>query len=554
MIWYPLSDDAFYYLQIAFNIAKFGRSTFDNAFLTNGYQPIWQLVVTILAYFSDDKLDLLLKLKTVQIVFFLFDIVILFFLARTLGGVRYFVPLLAGILLYCTQTGNWLNGMESVALLPVLLLFILFFLKKGFPETRTEAAYYGVFFVIICFLRLDAAALLVSFLVALTAVSMRRPDFVASIGRAIIMMVPALACLALYFAFNYAYFGYLVPISGLAKQLGGNKFGNYAIAFSYFFSSWFFLPSIILAMYLSVTNAFRLYSGRPTCRCEILIVIFAFSILLQCLYYGSSTNWGIWGWYLYLYAGLFVLGAVWIYDWAGSIRSLGAGQLREFAFLMLAMLIAAKNIHTLYGFSKSTTMDNFESADIAIAEFFNANRSMQDDRHFLAMGDRAGVLGYFLNDRRFHLVQLEGLVAGKPYIEALENGSAPAWLRSLPLEYLIVSSEIIPEFETDGHRFAVVVEPVQTRRFSSARLYLCIPEERRIFGLGHSGSEEARVYDVRNLDISCPADERARLDQIRDLKRTLMPSEFKQYRYYIVEEYVRSLFSKGLQADLTGSH
>ena len=40
-----LSDDAFYYFKIAENIAAGRGSTFDGILLTNGYHPLWMLVM-----------------------------------------------------------------------------------------------------------------------------------------------------------------------------------------------------------------------------------------------------------------------------------------------------------------------------------------------------------------------------------------------------------------------------------------------------------------------------------------------------------------------------
>src|SRR5260370_37962417 len=41
------ADDAFYYFEIARRLASTGRSTFDGQVLTNGYHPLWQLILTL---------------------------------------------------------------------------------------------------------------------------------------------------------------------------------------------------------------------------------------------------------------------------------------------------------------------------------------------------------------------------------------------------------------------------------------------------------------------------------------------------------------------------
>jgi hypothetical protein len=43
-----LEDDFFYYLRIAQRIVMDGRSTYDGVHLTNGYHPLWMLVLIAL--------------------------------------------------------------------------------------------------------------------------------------------------------------------------------------------------------------------------------------------------------------------------------------------------------------------------------------------------------------------------------------------------------------------------------------------------------------------------------------------------------------------------
>src|SRR5437762_1272085 len=43
-----LEDDYFYYATIADNLVRFGRFTYDGTTLTNGFHPLWQLVLTLL--------------------------------------------------------------------------------------------------------------------------------------------------------------------------------------------------------------------------------------------------------------------------------------------------------------------------------------------------------------------------------------------------------------------------------------------------------------------------------------------------------------------------
>ena len=54
-----VSDDAFYYLQTARNLAATGKPTFDGIHATNGYHPAWMAVCTLLAKVFSDRETLL---------------------------------------------------------------------------------------------------------------------------------------------------------------------------------------------------------------------------------------------------------------------------------------------------------------------------------------------------------------------------------------------------------------------------------------------------------------------------------------------------------------
>ena len=64
-----IPDDAFYYLQIARHLAAGLGSSFDGQTTTNGYHPLWMLVVTGLAYVVHDREALLRSALAVSLLF-----------------------------------------------------------------------------------------------------------------------------------------------------------------------------------------------------------------------------------------------------------------------------------------------------------------------------------------------------------------------------------------------------------------------------------------------------------------------------------------------------
>lgn len=93
-----LQDDSYYYLQPAWNFSRSGIFTFDGEHPTYGFQPLWMVVLAILARLSPDKF---------------------FFLRASvaLGGLFY---CLTGVALYSLCT-RWLSGWRA-AIGPVLWL------------------------------------------------------------------------------------------------------------------------------------------------------------------------------------------------------------------------------------------------------------------------------------------------------------------------------------------------------------------------------------------------------------------------------------------------
>ena len=51
-----VNDDTFYYLEVAYRAANGEGFTFDGINSTNGFQPVWGFLLTLVAMFTDDKI------------------------------------------------------------------------------------------------------------------------------------------------------------------------------------------------------------------------------------------------------------------------------------------------------------------------------------------------------------------------------------------------------------------------------------------------------------------------------------------------------------------
>ena len=115
-------DDSFYYFQIARNLAEGKFSTFDGGITrTNGYHPIWLLLITPF-YWVFDKEAALFAIKAFEIMLVAGGVALVTAAAR-LVRMPWYLMFAALPMLY--QQHGLLLGMEAAAALFMLGLFIL---------------------------------------------------------------------------------------------------------------------------------------------------------------------------------------------------------------------------------------------------------------------------------------------------------------------------------------------------------------------------------------------------------------------------------------------
>ncbi len=115
-------DDAFYYFQIAHNLAEGKFSTFDGDITkTNGYHPIWMLLITPF-YWVFDKEAALFAIRALEIMLIAGGVALITAAAR-LARLPWYLMFAALPMLY--ERGSLLRGVEAAAALFMLGLFIL---------------------------------------------------------------------------------------------------------------------------------------------------------------------------------------------------------------------------------------------------------------------------------------------------------------------------------------------------------------------------------------------------------------------------------------------
>jgi len=288
------------------------------------------------------------------------------------------------------------------------------------------------------------------------------------------LSIVVLPTVAVYLLVNQYCFGSAVPVSGLAKLIGGPKFSNWGVAWT-FFDHWRSL-GLVLAILLPLEWIARRVA-KPSPLFYRSLVIVGLSMLVQCVYYCALSAWNIWPWYAYLVAIEMALIVARIVYLAALLVELPKRRLFGVASMaLIAAWACSRSIdfvrHSMpaHGHSSELTF-NQESLRMLASFFPPSNRKM-----LVAMGDRAGGLAYWGRDR-LSVVQTEGLTMDMEYIRARRaNRAAEDLERRFPIDYLIVDREYIPQVAAaNGDQDYVIADPIQGRVTLGAVGVFCFP-------------------------------------------------------------------------------
>ena len=231
LAWYGLShfdkfdiifynfDDAFYYFQIAWNLAQGNFSTFDGGITsTNGYHPLWMFLITPF-YLIFDKDAALFGIKALELMLIAGAVVSISVAAR-LTRQPWFLLFATLPILYSYH--ELYRGMEAAAALFMLGLFFLAICLHARNAARWRWLLAIVAFAL-PWARLEYVVISLTCTVALWVggTAIRGAPAAASSSTSLrpssIPIIGALTGLLVYFAYNSVLFGGIVPVSGATK-------------------------------------------------------------------------------------------------------------------------------------------------------------------------------------------------------------------------------------------------------------------------------------------------------------------------------------------------
>ena len=214
-------DDSFYYFQIAYNLAQGKFSTFDGGITqTNGYQPVWLLLITPF-YWLFDKETALFGIKAFEIMLVAGGVAVVV-AAAWLSRLAW--PLLfAALPMLYRYPHQLLGGLETaIAMFTLSLLIIAVCLYMRDPP-RWKWHLAALAFAL-PWVRIEYIAISLAVTAALCAIEWSRQErrslrlsASANIRHAYIPLIGAIAGMPVYFFYNGLAFGGILPVSAAVK-------------------------------------------------------------------------------------------------------------------------------------------------------------------------------------------------------------------------------------------------------------------------------------------------------------------------------------------------
>jgi hypothetical protein len=503
------ADDFFYYAIIADKFVRFGKLTFDGITSTNGFHPLWFLVLVGVRFFCG-------PLGTAF--FACVAAILIALLVATYEAFRVFARALgapsaigAPIAAFATAAASpfFVSGMEVAIAIPLYTLFLTEVARAdalGGSETQVApsrsalraAAKLGLLASLAILGRVDLA-LAVALVIAWWLVAVR-PRLASAVPLLAAFGAGGIA-VPIYFAFNKVAFSGFLPGSALAKELrtsAGLSINVLRVAIGVYGKPTLTLLLIaIVGLLVIARRASPTRAGASVASGVALVFPFAFTILNALV-----SDWFFFPWYAYPMPTAVVAAGVVLWRWAEPLlREPQRPALAAIALAVAACVLVPAGV--LSDFLKHgpgwLTEDN-----TLLSMALELKERLGDRTGTFAMGDKAGITTLVLGQP---VVQLEGLVADGRLREHIRNqDSLGQVIDEYGIDYLIVSL-VRPsglEHPEAGCYEVVSPNPLQAGE-RSARMSgrICAPPVVHFFTMGgpHRWSGflplETFVFDLR---------------------------------------------------------
>jgi hypothetical protein len=413
-------DDFFYYLLPARNFAWHGFSSFDGTHLTNGYHPLWFLILAcLLRFFSGTAF-----LVAAQIVTFAAIVVFYFTTLRLLRSLGLH-PDLCGPLALLLSLHTLLlfrYGMEVTVSIPLGLLTFAYINNSRFQWTHRQTILYGLLACLTVLGRLDSILLFILLLAFQTLTS--DSSWPTRLLR-IALFSAGFSPFLLYLGINKFFFGTALPVTAAAKQMKPlfpisdapliglfQPFDRMKAAFIY---------PVILILFLGLIQLVRSWNILSPARKALYLALLLFPIL-QNIVLCVMSDWGLWPWYYYPLVYSTFAGAVLLLSAPAPLSARS-----RFVVFTVPILFYASYV-VVYAVWKQPSSIALIGSDIAAW--------MRQHPASYAMGDEAGTTAYLSGQP---ILQTEGLLEDRQFLTNIrERRPLGDVLRAYGVRYYVV--------------------------------------------------------------------------------------------------------------------
>ncbi len=547
-------DDGYYYLTIAANLADSGRSTLDGITATNGYQPLWLLLLACLAKLvgTDTRTFFIASCALIYAIACITGLLAVLWRRSAASNVA--LSIAAGFAAVIIQQPTvFLEGLEPILIGPLAVTMVVL-IECGIESSRSllglSAVLAAAFLV-----RLDGLSLYATSVICVPLFrSLKRgAGFRDTMGLmlkdAIRLSAFVIPTVCAYAAINQWLFRSAVPVSGRFKSIGGPNFSNWGVIWE-LLGHWKVF-ALLIAVLLALELLVRKLTRPPQPLFYRSMAVVSAAVVIQYFYYAALSTWHLWPWYEYLVAvdmALITARIIYLsslFDWRERKGLIGVAALTfivvwtayrglDFAFQSLSRAAQSRlafldsvGIHT----TQAPGTISQEMVNLAmINEFFDSRRNT-----VIAMGDRSGGLAYW-GRGKVTIEQTEGLTLGIDYLNARIANTGDHYLEQLPIEYMVVDREVIPTaVGSDGQAQFVVPEPIQGRVTTAPVPTFCFPasairyRKRYASGYAYGAAFSTRIAFRFADRLPCSQEALARLRAIETgigLRQYSLPSEY----------------------------
>lgn len=427
-----LFDDAFYYLEIARNISEGKGATFDELHRTNGFHPLWLLMLTGL--FSITHIGLMGMARLLIIVQAILLFGSLYLVKRILEGIvnPYLIGVILLIPLYPRFFHIFVGGMEAVLLILLLLVTFRFLpeLIEGIENGRwfLKTLALGGLFSAIVLTRLDAffLPLVVLFYLLIKAFRNNRV-FKRYFSGALLTGIMMVTSLAPFLIWNYLNFGTPATISSLMKVdwtliYSGNITANIARIFPEYFVGVF-----VVVISIIIVRKRDLLDGDDRRRLSTPLTLYAISSVLLLTFYLLFVKW-----------------ALFSHAFASTLPTIILGTSPVFVFILsfvksdkwrrrLSVIVLIVAVALVVGLQAISISRIYRGMMFRIYDSALWARENTPEDAIFAMKD-SGCFGYF-SDRR--TINLDGMVNDFEYQEYLRKDRLEEYLQMNGVDYFV---------------------------------------------------------------------------------------------------------------------